>query len=153
MSSQEVTEDTPMEDIELTPEELAESQVSARQFGERMLLGDGPDPALRSVNETLMPGGALVTTEEHEDLRVELPEDLADAAVVKTLHETRERYDFTVSVSRIELDVEKKVVVKPDGERAVVAASTVSLHPRGTLCSRRRSHRHADDRGRQRAHP
>ncbi len=129
MSSQEVTDETPVEDIELTPEELAECQASARQLGEHMLMGDGTDPALQSVNETLMPGGALVTTEEHEDLRVNLPEDLADALVVKTLHETRVRYDFTVSVTRIELDVEKKVVAKPDGERAVVTASTAAFGP------------------------
>lgn len=44
-----MTEETPVEDIELTPEELAESQESARQLGERMLLGDGADPASVSV--------------------------------------------------------------------------------------------------------
>lgn len=125
----EVTEDTPVEEIELTPEEQTAAQASARQFGEHLLLGAGADPALQSVNETLMPGGAVVTTEAYEDLRAELPAELADATLVKTLHERRVRYDFTVSVRRIEFDVEKKVVVKPNGERAVVAASTAAFGP------------------------
>jgi len=129
MTDQDVTEDTPVEEIELTPEEQAASQTIARQFGEHLMLGAGADPALQSVNETLMPGGAVVTTEEYEDLLAEVPEDLADATLVKTLHERRVRYDFTVSVSRIEIDVEKKVVVKPNGERTVVATSTAAFGP------------------------
>lgn len=125
----EVTEDTPVEDIELTPEELAESEASAREFGARLLLGNGADPAFQSVNETLMPGGAVALSDKLESLVAELPAELENATVVKTLHETRGRYDFTVSVSRIELDVEKKVVVMPNGERAVVAASTAAYGP------------------------
>jgi hypothetical protein len=137
LRDQDVTEDlsveeierTPVEEIELTPEEQAESQAAAVRFGEHLLLGEGADPALQSVNETLMPGGAVICTEEYEDLLAEVPQELADATVVKTLHEPRVRYEFSVSVSRIELDVEKKVVVQPNGERAVVAASTAAFGP------------------------
>lgn len=71
--------------------------ASALEFGAHLPLGDGADPILQSVNETLMPGGAVVTIEESEDL--------ANATVVKTLNEKRVRYDFSVAVSRIELDV------------------------------------------------
>ncbi len=129
MKDLEVTEDTPVEEIELTEEQKAASRAIALKFGAHLLLGDGADPTLQSVNETLMPGGAVVTTEEFEDLVAELPEDLAGATVVKTLNEKRVRYDFSVAVSRIELDVEKKVVVKPDGERSVVVASTAAFGP------------------------
>lgn len=128
-NNQDVNEDTPLEEIELTEEQKAASLASALEFGEHLQLGDGADPTLQSVNETLMPGGAVVTIEEFEDLAAELPEELADGTVVKTLNEQRVRYDFSVSVSRIELDVEKKVVVKPNGERAVVVASTASVGP------------------------
>src|SRR4030042_6800087 len=93
----EVTEETPVEEIELTPEELAESEASAREFGERMLMGDGADPAFRSVNETLMPGGAVVTTEELESLVAELPADLAHATVGKTLHQARGGHHLPVA--------------------------------------------------------
>ena len=125
----EVTEETPVEDIELTPEELAESKASAREFGARLQLGDGADPALQSVEETLMPGGVVALSDKLESLVAKLPAELEGATVVKTLHETRGRYDFTVSVSRLELDVEKKVVVMPNGERAVVTASTAAYGP------------------------
>jgi hypothetical protein len=120
---------TPLEEIELTEEQQAAALASALEFGEHLVLGDGADPVLQSANETLMPGGAVVTNEELEDLAAELPEDLANATVVKTLKEKRVRYDFSVAVSRIELDVEKKIVVKPNGERAVVAASTAAFGP------------------------
>jgi hypothetical protein len=125
---QEVTENTPVTEIELTEEEKAESAASAEVFAEHLELGDGADPELQSVNETLMPGGAVLASEEQENLAVELPAGFAEANVVKTLHEPRVRYDFSVTVTRIDLDVEKKVVEK-DGERRVVAASTRDFGP------------------------
>jgi hypothetical protein len=125
---QEITENTPVEDIELTEEEKAESAASAQVFVEHLELGDGADQSLQSVNETLMPGGAVLANVEQESLSVEVPEELARAKVVKELHEKRVRYDFSVTVTRIELDVEKKVIEK-DGERYVVAASTRDIGP------------------------
>jgi hypothetical protein len=120
---------TPLEEIELTEEQKAASHASALEFGEHLLLGDGADPVLQSVNETLMPGGAVVSYEELEELSAELPEDLKNATVVKTLNETRVRYDFSMAVTRIELEVEKKVVVTPNGQRSVVVASTAHVGP------------------------
>ena len=127
--SQDVTEDTPLEDFEPTQQERAASRAYGRAFVEHLERGDGADPALQSVNETLMPGGAVVTTEEVENLAADLSEDLADATVVKTLNEKRVRYDISVAVNRIELDVEKQVVVKKNGERVVVSASTAQFGP------------------------
>jgi hypothetical protein len=125
---QEVTENTPVEEIELTEEEKAESAASAEVFAGHLELGDGADQSLQSVNETLMPGGAVLASEAQESLAVELPAGFAEADVVKTLHEPRVRYDFSVTVTRIDLDVEKKVVEK-NGERRVVAASTRDFGP------------------------
>ncbi len=127
--SQDVTEDTPLEDIEPTEQERAASRAYGLAFVEHLERGDGANPALQSVNETLMPGGAVVTTEEVESLAADLSEDLADATVVKTLSEKRVRYDISVAVNRIELDVEKQIVVKKNGERAVVSASTAQFGP------------------------
>lgn len=124
----EITEDTPVEDIPLTEEAKAEIAATRGQFVEHLLRGDGADPAMQSVNETLMPAGAVVAEEEQKVLSAELPAELANAEVVKDLHETRVRYDFSVKVTRIELDVEKKVVEK-DGERHVIAASTSNVGP------------------------
>jgi hypothetical protein len=124
-----ITDDTPVEEIELTAEEKAQSEARAQVFVQHLSLGNGADPALESVNETLMPGGAVLAKEEPVELPASLPEDLAQAEVVKTLTEQRVRYDFSVAVTRIELAVEKKVVVDADGERHVITASTNEYGP------------------------
>jgi hypothetical protein len=82
-----------------------------------------------SATESLMPGGAAVTDEEMELLAAALPAELADAKVVKTLNDERVRYDVSVSVTPITLNVQKHVVVKDNGERTVVSASTEAYGP------------------------
>lgn len=52
-----ITEDTPLEEIEISEENKAKIKAGVAQFVEHVLEGDGADPALASVNETLMPGG------------------------------------------------------------------------------------------------
>ena len=119
-----------VEEIELTEQEEARHAERAKQFVERLEQGQGEqDDELRSVDEALMPRGAIVSTEHVEHLAAELSEELCDAKVVKTLEDKRVRYDISVSVSRIELDVDKKVLVTDSGERTVVAASTDEYGP------------------------
>ena len=48
---------------------------------------------------------------------------------MKTLKDKRERYDITISVSRLELAVEKHVVEKENGERTVIGATTDEYGP------------------------
>jgi hypothetical protein len=126
---QEITEQTPVEQIKLTAEQEAAAAAGAVKFVEHLELGDGFDPTLASSNETLMPGGTVLHREKQETLPVELPEELADATVVKTLKDERVRYDFSMQVTRIKLNVEKKVVVDSNGNRHVVAASTSAYGP------------------------
>ena len=126
---EELMESTRLEDIAPTPEEQAKADAAADRFVEHVLRGNGPDPAMQSVNETLMPAGAVLASEKYVSLPATLPPDLADATVVKTINEQRVRHDFSMSVTRIELDVEKKVVVDQEGERHVVAASTAEYGP------------------------
>jgi hypothetical protein len=126
---QESDEIPPLEEIELTEEERAQTKAATGRFIEHMLTGRPADPAMESVSETLMPGCAVLVNEEHESLPAVLPEDLADAQVVKTHHEERVRYDFSVTVTRIVLDLEKKVVVDKDGERYVIVPSTLEYGP------------------------
>jgi hypothetical protein len=92
-------------------------------------MGDGVDPTLQSITETLMPGGAVVTTEQVEQLVAEMPDEPKGAKVVKTLHDKRVRYDISVLVNRIELDVHKQVVVTKEGQRSVISASTDQFGP------------------------
>jgi hypothetical protein len=128
-AKQDLEEIPPVEEIELTPEELAEVDAAAEQFVERLQEGGPADPALKSVSETLMPRGPVLVHEEHASLPAQVPEDLAGAEVVGEHHEARTRYDFSVAVTRIELDVEKKVVVDEDGKRHVLAGSTLEYGP------------------------
>ncbi len=116
-------------ELELTPEQIAEDKAANQRFIDHMLLGQGPDPAMASVKETLMPGGTVLERDEREQLLAKIPPDLAEARVLKTLNDKRVRYEFSVSVTRIELDVEKKVIVDRDGQRRVIAASTRDFGP------------------------
>ncbi len=84
---------------------------------------------MESVHETLMPGPGAIVSEEHVSLPARVPEDLAEGRVVKTMTEQRVRYDFSVAVTRVELDVEKKIVVDRDGERHVISPSTIEYGP------------------------
>jgi len=115
----------PLDEIELTEE----GKAAGDRFVEHLLEGGGADPAMQSVTETLMPGGTVLVEEEHAHVPALLPEGLAGARVVKTLHEERVRYDFAVTVRRIELDVEKKILVDGDGERHVITGSTSEYGP------------------------
>jgi hypothetical protein len=126
---QEVTEDTPVEEIELTEEDLAASHARAVELADHLEQGEQTDPALTSVSETLMPGGAAVSDVELEHLAATLPAELAGAQVVKTLSDERTRYDVSVTVNPITLKVYKHVVVKENGERTVVSASTDPYGP------------------------
>ncbi len=124
-----ILENTPVEEFELSEEQKAETAAYTARFVDHLELGHGADPVLRSVNETLMPGGAVLANEEQVSLSAEVPAELAKAKVARTLTQTRVRYDFSVAVTRIELDVEKKVVVEENGKRHVVAASTREYGP------------------------
>lgn len=123
------TETIRLEDIELTKEQHEKSRAAGEQFVAHLLEGSGADPSMKSVSETLMPGPGALVGEEHASLAAKTPEDLANARVVKTMTEQRVRYDFSVAVTRVELDVEKKIVVDSEGERYVIAASTIEYGP------------------------
>jgi hypothetical protein len=119
----------PLEEYEPTEEERAADRAADVRFTDHLQEGSGKDPAMTPVEETLMPGGGALLYEEQVHLPAEIPEDLADAQVVKTWTEPRVRYDFSVAVTRIELEVEKKIVVDHDGERVVLAPPTTEYGP------------------------
>ncbi len=120
-----------VDDIELTEEEVADAKAAGARFAEHVSAGQGPDSALRSVNETLMPAGSVLQRQASVHLPAVVPEALADAEVKKTLTEPRVRYDFSVEVTRVELEVDKKVLLDHKGDRHVIAASTSAYGPPG----------------------
>lgn len=123
-------EQMPVEQMPLTEEQKAQMDADAKEFVERLEQGEGVlDPQLQSEQETLMSAGVVVSSEQFEGLAADLSEQPADAKVVKTLKDKRVRYDITVQVSRIELEVEKQVLVNGNKERTVVSASTDAYGP------------------------
>jgi hypothetical protein len=118
----EVAEDEPSE------EESAADQAEVLEHMARLQCGGPAQPALQSSNEAFMTGAQVATVEEVLPLSApEVPE--CDGAVIDTLTEERERFDFTFTVRRITVQVEKKVVEGRDGERRMVSASTALLGP------------------------
>ena len=121
--------DMPVEDIPLSAEEKAECDRETEQMFARMELGSEPEPALAAVRETLM-AGAHVSLDEQT---VQVPAPLGDhdpqSTVLESVTEHRQRYDFRFSLTRINVEVEKKVIQTPDGERRMVSASTRQLGP------------------------
>jgi hypothetical protein len=113
---------------ELSEQESAADQAEVLEHMARLQCGGPAQPALQSSNEAFMTGAQVATVEEVLPLPApEVPE--CDGAVVDTLTEERERFDFTFTVRRITVQVEKKVVEGRDGERRMVSASTALLGP------------------------
>ncbi len=124
-----LTVETPLDEIELTEAQRAEPKAEAAVFTKHLGLGDSGEPALSAPYEALMTGNVVATNNESVYLQAELPEGAGEEDVVKKLTQTRERYDLSVSVTRLKLEVEKKVIVTKDGERRVVSASTSHFGP------------------------
>lgn len=124
-----LTVDTPLDQIELTEEEQQRAADEAASLTAHLGMGDGRDSTLQAAPETLMSGSVVSTAEESVYLDAKLPEGVSEQNVVKTLTQTRQRFDFTLSVTRLNLEVEKKVVAKNDGSRQVISASTSEYGP------------------------
>ncbi len=119
----------PVEEFELGPEAEAAVQQYADEFVARAMLGDGPEPAVQGECEGLMNAAVVATEQEHITLEAPLPPDVPAESVVHTFTKPTVRYDFSMSVKRIELDVTKKLVKTEDGT-AIISASTAAYGPR-----------------------
>jgi hypothetical protein len=122
-------------DSELGEDECSEAEKAAdaaelREHMARLRLGGGAQPAFESSKEAFMTGAQVATSEETLTLPAPVDEE-RDGKVLDTMVEERERFDFSFTVKRLTLQVEKKVVQAADGERRVVSASTATLGPRG----------------------
>jgi hypothetical protein len=115
---------------ERSEEEKAVDAAELREHMARFRLGGEAQPALESSKEAFMTGAQVATAEETLALPAPVNE-ARDGKVLDTMVEERERFDFTFTVKRLTVQVEKKVVQGTDGERHVVSASTAALGPRG----------------------
>ena len=105
-----------------------EEQAEVLEHMARLQLGGPAHPALQSSDEAFITGAQVATVEQVLPLPApEVPESAGE--VLDTLTEERERFDFTFTVRRITVQVQKKVVQGRDGERRMVSASTATLGP------------------------
>ncbi len=128
VSEQEITEDTPVEDIELSPEQEADCEEASRVFRQNLCLGDGPAPALATSGENLLSGSLAEHVEDEVYVEAELREGIDESQVLKTWTSRHERYDFSVQVRRLAVHVEKKVVATEQGTK-MLSARTTDLGP------------------------
>ena len=115
---------------ECSEEEKAADAAELREHMARLRLGGEAQAAFESSKEAFMTGAQVATSEETLTLPAPVDEQ-RDGKVLDTMVEQRERFDFSFTVKRLVLQVEKKVVQAADGERRVVSASTTALGPRG----------------------
>jgi hypothetical protein len=115
----------------LSTAKLAAIEAETAAFVARAQLGEGADPALASTGEALMNADVVCVDEDQVLVPAELPEGLGEADVIHKLVEPRMRYDFAVTVTEIQLDVEKKIVVTKDGERRVISGNVHEYGPKG----------------------
>jgi len=125
----EVDLESSVEDIELSEEAKVRCAKESKKTVARLELGEGPEPALESTAESLMTANVVSTAEDYVRLDAKLPEGMTEKNVVKTLVNRRVRHDFSLVVTRLNLDVEKKVVVTDNGDRRVISASTSEFGP------------------------
>jgi hypothetical protein len=115
----------------LSPEKLAAIEAQASALVADANLGDGPDPALAAAGEALMNADVVCVDADDVLVPAKLPEGVSEDDVVKTFIEPRVRYDFAVTVTELELNVEKKIIVTKDGARCVVTGDVSEHGPRG----------------------
>jgi hypothetical protein len=115
----------------LSAAKLATIEAATTAFVARAQLGGGADAVLALGDEALMNADVVCVDGTQVLVPAELPEGIGEADVVKTLIEPRVRYDFAVSVTEIQLDVEKKIVVTKNGERRVISGNVHEHGPKG----------------------
>jgi hypothetical protein len=113
---------------ERSEEEKAQDAAEVREHMARLRLGGGAQPAFESSKEAFITGAQVATSEE--TVRLPAPfDEQHDGQLLDTVIDERERFDFTFTVRRVKVEVEKKVVLDAEGERRIVSASTASLGP------------------------
>lgn len=121
--------DLELEDDARSDAHKAAAQAAVREQIARLQLGGGEvQPALQSSNEGFMTGAQVATVEQTLPWPAPaVPEH--ECKVLDTITEERERFDFTFTMRRITVQVEKKIVETSSGERSVLSTSTAALGP------------------------
>ncbi len=123
-----VDEDHEIDEHEPSEEEKAADAAALREHMARFRLGGGAQPAFESSKQAFITGAQVTTVEETVKLPASFDKQ-RDGELLDTMVEERERFDFSFTVRRVTLEVEKKVALGHDGERRILSPSTNSLGP------------------------
>jgi len=107
-----------------------DSEEFTEQFDEQLNLGNKADPTLTPIDEKLMVGHLHRLQQERQCAQPISPINGQNKIIDKFV-ETRTRYDFKLNVTRIDIDVEKQIVLDEHGEKSVITGSTHHLGPPG----------------------
>jgi hypothetical protein len=117
-----------IENIEFTDEELAENAKESAEHIARLTLGDGPQDELESPKQAFMQGGNVRVEEKFEVANVN-PDLLVDKEIVARMTDERTRYDFSLTLSKVKVEVEKIVVKDAGSSTRIISASTREIGP------------------------
>lgn len=120
--------DPALDDQDPSEAEQAAEEAEVLAHMHRLQLGGPAQPALEPSSEAFMTGAQVATVEDTLSLPAPA-DDTLPGKVIDTVVDERERFDFSFTLRRITVQVEKKVIVDADGERRIVSASTASLGP------------------------
>lgn len=123
-----VLEQTPIDDDDFSPEEEARLAQEDQECAERMAMGQRCDLDCAGVTETLMRGVAPDVQVEDVDCMVD-QDSLPKGAVVKQqFFEERERINFSFTVTKLDIAVEK-LSVETSAGTTLVAATLDQIGP------------------------
>jgi len=117
------------DDEELSPEEVAENAKEQAEHHARASSGGGAAPEFNQPHQDIVGGGIAVVETDFESVEVQYDPD-PDEVLVQTFADPkrRVRYDLEIVLTRVEIEVEKKVFER-DGDRKVVSGSTHRIGP------------------------
>ena len=122
-----ILKNMPIDDIVLTPEELADSEAQNDAYMERLATGQRCDLICAQSSETLMRGVTPTADEMDEFCEVDRS-DLGQVKILEERSESRTRIDFSFNVTKVNVEVEKLTVLDRN-ERRIISANTWDIGP------------------------
>jgi hypothetical protein len=105
-----------------------DSGIVAPELMQALLAGKGVASELAPARQDLTKGSGVVVAHETRKLFV-APDRYEGMDVIDTLTEERTRYDFSLNLTQLTLEVERKTVIDGDGLQRILTAPTASIGP------------------------
>jgi hypothetical protein len=110
-----------IEEVPLSPEDEAAAHAEHLAAMARAKSGGGADPSFAPHAETLMHGASNALRRQTVNLDVARDTLPKGAVINQIFHESRERIDFQMSLTALDVNVEKLAISTPKGDTLVAA--------------------------------